>query len=225
MQIIKLSESTANERKLGFLAASDTTGARLDASTLTFTVRIVKADGSSDAGGGSGGIGAGVSQPDVTNARGACHYAGVAADYDELGLGIAVVSAPGMETVEIPFQVVAYDPYDATALGISRLDAAITSRASASDMSSVIVSLARILGLCGENTVIDGGDGAPSPVFGTSNLMTVWRIRTFASKAATDAATLGAADDANGETYRWTGTTTDLLDEGKWSLLRRTRSL
>lgn len=111
MQRIKQSESTAANKVVPFTAVSNTNlQTRLDASTLTFTIRTIKADGSSSSGGGTGGIGgSGVTQPDVTNAKGVCYYTPSAGDVNTLGAGVLVISAAGMETREIPFQVVADD--------------------------------------------------------------------------------------------------------------------
>jgi hypothetical protein len=89
---------------------------RIDASALTFVVRVIKADGSSVAGGATGGIGGkGITQPDVTNAIGCCYYTPVAADINVLGEAMIRISATGMETREIPVDVVSWDPYNAVA--------------------------------------------------------------------------------------------------------------
>lgn len=97
---------------------------RLDASTLSasIAVRVIKADGTSVAGGGTGGIGGkGVTQPDVTNAQGVCYYTPVASDLNGLGVAVIRISATGMEPREIPVDVVAYDPYDAIRAGLTGL--------------------------------------------------------------------------------------------------------
>jgi hypothetical protein len=135
MKTIKLSETTANRKAVAFTAvAVGNQETRLDASALTFTIRVIKPDGTSSASAGSGGIGgSGVTQPDVANARGVCYYTPGAADINVLGEGVLVISAAGMETREIPFNVVAYDPYDATALGLGNINVATATRAVAGD--------------------------------------------------------------------------------------------
>lgn len=105
---------------------------RLDASALTFTVRVITADGVSVAGGATGGISnKGITQPDVTNALGCCYYTPVAVDVDVLGVAMIRISATGMEPREIPVDVVAYDPYDAIRAGLTgiRPDAILTAHA------------------------------------------------------------------------------------------------
>lgn len=103
---IKKSESTAARRSVPFTAVSSSNlQTRLDASALTFTVRILKADGTSSVGGGT------VSQPDATNATGCCFYVGAAADFDAVGETIIRISATGMEPREISVTVVDFDPY------------------------------------------------------------------------------------------------------------------
>lgn len=95
--------------------AYDSSGTALDASTLTFAVRVVRPDGTSSAGGGTGGIsGHGITQPDVTNARGSCFYAPTAADFTVLGGTILRISATGMVTREILVDVKPDAPLIAT---------------------------------------------------------------------------------------------------------------
>lgn len=100
--------------------AVDSSDVALDASALTFTVRIVKPDGTSVAGGATGGISnKGITQPDVTNARGVCYYTPVAGDLSVLGDTVIQVSAAGMVTRKILVEVVAYDRLDSVRLGLS----------------------------------------------------------------------------------------------------------
>lgn len=101
--------------------AVDSSDNRLDASALTFTVRIVKPSGSV-AGAGTGGIGgSGVTQPDVTNAQGSCYYTPGATDLNSLVDTIIRISAPGMVTREILVEVVAYDRDDGVRMGLTGL--------------------------------------------------------------------------------------------------------
>jgi hypothetical protein len=114
---------------------------RLDASTLSasLAVRVIKADGSSVAGGGSGGIGGkGITQPDVTNAQGVCYYTPAATDLNVLGIAVIRISATGMEPREIPVDVVAYDPYDAIRAGLTALrpDAVLVAAAAAGTLTA-----------------------------------------------------------------------------------------
>ena len=64
-------------------------------------------------------------------------------------------------------------------------------------------ALAAVAGHAGRNTVLDGGAGIADVVHDvTNNQLQSARLRVFATKAAADAATLGAADGADGELFR-----------------------
>lgn len=103
---VQQSESLSTRRSLPFTVVSSSgLQTRLDASALTFTVRIIKADGTSVAGGGT------VVQPDSVNALGCCFYVAAIADVDTVGETIVRISATGMEPRELVVSVVAYDPY------------------------------------------------------------------------------------------------------------------
>ena len=52
-----------------------------------------------------------------------------AADVDTLGPLLLHAEATGADPADIEYQVVAYDPYDAASLGLSLIDAAVSSRA------------------------------------------------------------------------------------------------
>jgi len=84
---------------------------------------------------------------------------------------------------------------------LDNLDAAISTRASAAQATAIAAQAAGISGLLNENAVIDN-------TFFTGANMTSCRIRVFASKAAALAATLGAADNADGEVFRYLMTAT-----------------
>lgn len=102
--------------------AHDSSDNPIDASALTFTVRIVKPDGTSVAGGATGGIsGKGITQPDVTNALGVCYYTPVAGDLSVLGDTVIRISAAGMATREILVEVVAFDRTDGVRMGLTGL--------------------------------------------------------------------------------------------------------
>lgn len=115
---IKQGQTVAAKKVIAFTAVSSANlQTRLDASALAFTVRIIKADGTSVVGAGVGGIGnKGITQPDLANARGVCFYTPGAGDIDVLGQCVAVISAAGMETREITFEVTESDPDVATAV-------------------------------------------------------------------------------------------------------------
>lgn len=103
---IQSGETVAARRSVPFTAVSSSNlQTRLDASLLVFTVRIIKADGTSAAGAGS------VVQPDGTNAQGCCFYICGSGDVDTAGETIIRISATGMEPREMSVTVVNFDPY------------------------------------------------------------------------------------------------------------------
>lgn len=83
--------------------------------SLTFTVRIVRPDQTSVAGAGT------ITQPDSTNAPGVRAYRYDTNDFPEVGSYTIRISATGMETREIPVQIVAYNPHDGVRLGLTAL--------------------------------------------------------------------------------------------------------
>jgi hypothetical protein len=80
----------------------------------------------------------------------------------------------------------------------------------------------RLLGLHGDNSLLDGGAGSPALVY-LNGLLVGARVRVFASSAALAAATAGAADNADGEVFRWNVTGTNA--SGLSATLRRSRAL
>jgi hypothetical protein len=79
------------------------------------------------------------------------------------------------------------------------LDEALSGHASAGSVGEALLAAA---GHAGLHAVLDGGDGAPSIPHDLNNQLTAARLRIFGDKAAADAATLGAADGADGELLR-----------------------
>jgi hypothetical protein len=120
MQRIKLNTTT---RGIPLFAASSVDlQVALDASALTFTVAVIKADGTSQAGAGSGGISnAGITQPSLSLARGVCYYTPGASDVNVYGPTVFVFTASGMETRREVVDVVAHDPYDPIRAGLTAL--------------------------------------------------------------------------------------------------------
>lgn len=67
-----------------------------------------------------------------------------------------------------------------------------------------------VAGLMQMNAVIDGGAGQSNVVYSALGLPITQRIRCFATAAQKDAATFGAADDADGEVFRFLATASDI---------------
>ncbi len=92
---------------------------------LTPTLRLAKA-------GTSAAIAGSVAETDSVNLPGSYTFSGAAGDSDVLGQLKLYASAAGADpTDEVIGEVVAFDPEDAAALGLSRLDAAVSTRAAA----------------------------------------------------------------------------------------------
>lgn len=82
------------------------------------------------------------------------------------------------------------------------------------DVTAIKAQCARILGLLHDNVILD------NTVFGTNSLMTSGRLRAFPDAATTIAAAIvgpGQADDAGGESFRYTITAIDASDNGKYT--------
>lgn len=99
--------------------------------------------------------------------------------------------------------------------------------ADASDIAAAFAviqaDITRLLGLHHDNSVTDGGFGFPSIQRDSGKRLLTLRRRVFASKAAAIAATLGAADNADGEIFRYIATST--VDLNVNSSLRSLRDL
>lgn len=65
-------------------------------------------------------------------------------------------------------------------------------------------AMALVAGHAGKNAVLDGGPGQPNVPHNVSNNLISCRLRVFATAAQAAAATLGAADGADGEILRTT---------------------
>lgn len=83
--------------------------------SLTFTVRVLKAGGTSTAGAGT------VTQPDSVNAPGVRYYTPAAADLDDEGVGTFVITAATMLAREVPFDIHDRNHYSAINAGLSAL--------------------------------------------------------------------------------------------------------
>lgn len=85
----------------------------------------------------------------------------------------------------------------------------IDTAAASQDLAAIEELLARNNGLLHGNSMIDGGVGATQPTYSAKGLLTGARVRVFASAGDLALATKGAADDADGEIYRYTITGED----------------
>lgn len=107
-------------------------------------------------------------------------------------------------------------------LGLSITNGAIVALQATVDANQAL--LKRLLGMHGDNSLLDGGAGFPNVQYNVRRLMTGARLRVFADASALAAATPGAADGANGEIYRWSMSGTD-TGAGLDATFSRSRSL
>lgn len=94
------------ERSIPFTAVSNTNPqTRLNASSLTWSVTIVRADGTTATGLGS------IVQPSFALAPGVAYYVAAKEDVVQVGQTILRLAATGAETREVEFFVLPWDPY------------------------------------------------------------------------------------------------------------------
>jgi hypothetical protein len=123
MQLIKQSESTAARRTIFIGPLANTADDSAYTSTLTGAdLRISKAGGSESNSAGTA----------THIANGLFKYEFTAGECDTLGALSVRVAKTGVYGDVFVSQVVPLDPYDATALGLSRLDAAVSTRLASS---------------------------------------------------------------------------------------------
>jgi hypothetical protein len=89
---------------------------------ITVSVRISK-NGTTAA-----GAGATPTEVDSTNLKGVYYYEPTSGELDTLGIFLAQFTGTNCEPREVVAQIVPWDPYDVAALGLTRLDAAVTTR-------------------------------------------------------------------------------------------------
>lgn len=99
MQTFKRSHPTASMRRLYFTQVLDTNLQTRQTGATGFTVRIIKADGTSAAGAGT------IGEADTVNAPGVMYYEFTAGELDTAGIGVVRVSKTSRETRELPFTV------------------------------------------------------------------------------------------------------------------------
>lgn len=131
-----------------------------------------------------------LSQADVQAAMTAQGYTvGRAANLDNMDATISSIAAA----------IAALNDLDAASVTAAVWDAAKSAHVLSGSFGEAMVAAA---GHAGLHCVLDGGSGAASLPHDSNNQLTAARLRIFADKATADAATLGAADGADGELIR-----------------------
>jgi hypothetical protein len=154
---------------------------------LTLTVRVSKNGGAFAAGAGS------VAELE----DGLYAYTFGAGDVDTLGPVVIKATATGADQCVVEGRVVAFDPDDASALGLGRLDAAITSRLAAADVPDHFSSLA-ITETTGKVTV-NNVDECKADVSGLATSAEIAALNDFdpATEKVEIAGTKNRLDDLN----------------------------
>lgn len=123
MQLIQLSEATASLRRIFFHAVDATDGISAETG-LTGTGRLSKAGAATAATTNS------ITEIDSTNMPGRYYIELTATEVNTLGIVEFRFKTAACAEVVARALVVAFDPFSATDLGLSRLDAAVSSRSS-----------------------------------------------------------------------------------------------
>jgi hypothetical protein len=120
MQLLQQSEATAAQRRI-LVYLVDATDGHTPETGITFSVGDIKVSKNGAAEANHAGT--------VTElAGGIYYYEAAAAELDTVGYLTIRFIKTGVRTFVALCQVVPFDPYDATALGLSRIDAAVSSR-------------------------------------------------------------------------------------------------
>ena len=128
MLLLQLNEATAAQRRIPFYAVDITDGFTPETGLSSFVVDVSENGGARAAGAGSD-----PTEIDATNMPGYYYYEATAAELSTLGfLAISIKHASMRDFLAIA-QVVAFDPYSATDLGLTNLNATISSRSSHSE--------------------------------------------------------------------------------------------
>jgi hypothetical protein len=190
LQLFQQSEATAALRRLFFQAVDATNG--IDAETgLTGTGFYSK-------NGASAVASASIVEVDSTNMPGRYYVEFTAAQIDTLGIIEFRFKDAACAEVVMRGQVVPYDPYDAAALGLTRLDAAVSSRSSHGDPDPSNFIDASIASRSAHTAAQAGTDAAGKVLATPANLI------------ATEADGMVHAD-----LKEWLGAAPDVLSSGK----------
>ena len=136
MQQIKLSESTAARRRIPVVLV-DATDGYSEVPGLTPSSTLVSKNGGTE-GSGSG------TWAEV--GHGHYYYELTATEVNTVGYVEVRIVATGARTFYAVAQVVAFDPYDATALGLSRVDVALSTLATAAALTAAGGDVTTLLG-------------------------------------------------------------------------------
>jgi len=120
MQLLQQSEATASYRRIPFPCVDDTDG-KTPETGLTFAAGELKTAK-------NGGAEANAAGTVTEGAGGVYYYEATAAELNTLGIVTLRVVKAGVRGVVVLGQVVPFDPYSATSLGLTNLDAPVSSR-------------------------------------------------------------------------------------------------
>lgn len=130
MQLLQQSEATASYRRIPFPCVDDTDG-KTPETGLTFAAGELKIAKNGDAEANAAGT--------VTEgAGGVYYYEATAAELNTLGLVTLRVVKDGVRGVVVLGQVVPFDPYSATSLGLTNLDAPVSRTAPSAVVTALL---------------------------------------------------------------------------------------
>ena len=141
MQLLKLSEATAAYRKILFFAFDDDAAdAYAPLTGLTFAAGELKWKKAGVAEANAAGT--------ATEVGGGWYeYEATAGELDTLGVALMRTNKADVYSEGVPVQVVAFNPYSAADLGLSRIDAAVSTRFAAGSYESPTVVLTNANGV------------------------------------------------------------------------------
>lgn len=177
---IQQSEATASLRRLLFVLVDIGDGFTKETGlSAGFTIYVSKAGGTPASGGGS------ITELNATNAPGQYYYEFTSGEVDTLGFIAVSIRHASCRDVDGEVQVVAYDPYSATNLGLTDITQIITDIGNLNDFdySSEQVSISgTIQTLDALVTDLESNHGATSWVsavgFSTHSAANVWGVGT-----------------------------------------------
>jgi len=152
MLLFKVSESTAVRRRVPIHCVDVTDGYTPEAGEAGGQPQIAKLGGVTPAFANTGGVLVNIS----SGTNGSYYVELTAAELDTIGTFIVRYKSANTREFQVVCQCVSFDPYDATALGISRLDAAI-SACSTLTTADIVTQVGTVL-----NTAIPGAPTADS---------------------------------------------------------------
>jgi hypothetical protein len=173
MQLMELSEATAARRR-AFFQAVDVTNGITPITGLSGTGFISK-------NGAGGATSASITQIDATNLPGRYYVEFAQASLDTLGILAFRYKNAACAEVVVMVQIVPWDPYSATNMGLTNLDVVVSTRATPAQVNTEVLDVMNV------DTFAQPGQGTPlatTTIFAMIRyLYKNWRNRKVVTKA------------------------------------------